>query len=109
MCLLLGNARYAFLVLIERLNDDSRLSYTKQLLRAGENDVEGLTTPPNCEKGRCQRPSRGSGRGRCQAPAGPESPSERNHGIKMASCGQRNSNPASSAGFLSRSSLSPIW
>jgi hypothetical protein len=34
---------------------------------------------------------------------------QRNHGFIMASCGQRNSNPASSAYFLSRSSLSPIW
>ena len=31
------------------------------------------------------------------------------HGMSTASCGQRNSKPAASAGFLSKSSRSPMW
>lgn len=54
----------------------------------------------------CSTASGGWGR-RSYECAGP--PSEENQGFVIASCGQRNSNPASSAYLLSRSSLSPIW
>ena len=60
---------------------------------------EGVLRQAQDERGRGDQAWEGS----------PAPVSERNHGISAASSGHRNSNPASSAYFLSRSSRSPMW
>ena len=73
-------------------------------------DAWGATlTPALSHRGRGDSPWGTYGRGDQAGEGSPAPVSERNHGISAASSGHRNSNPASSAYFLSRSSRSPMW